>query len=35
MRMQTLQDGSKSFIVSVHEAAENFPVVLFAVGAGG
>jgi predicted dienelactone hydrolase len=35
MRTQTLQDGAEAFIVSVHEAAENFPVVLFAVGAGG
>jgi predicted dienelactone hydrolase len=35
MRMQTLQDGAESFIVSVHEVAENSPVVLFAVGAGG
>jgi predicted dienelactone hydrolase len=35
MRTQTLQDGAESFIVSVHEAAENSPVVLFAVGAGG
>ena len=35
MRMQTLQDGAESFIVSVHEAAENTPVVLFTVGAGG
>lgn len=35
MRTQTLQDGAEAFIVSVHEAAENSPVVLFAVGAGG
>jgi predicted dienelactone hydrolase len=35
MQTQTLQDGAESFIVSVHEAAENSPVVLFAVGAGG
>jgi hypothetical protein len=35
MRTQTLQDGAESFIVSVHEAAENSPVVLFSVGAGG
>jgi hypothetical protein len=35
MRTQTLQDEAESFIVSVHEAAENSPVVLFAVGAGG
>jgi len=35
MRTQTLQDGAESFIVSVHEACENSPVVLFAVGAGG
>jgi len=35
MRTQTLQDGAESFIVSVYEAAENSPVVLFAVGAGG
>lgn len=35
MRTQTLQDGAESFIVSVHEAAENSPMVLFAVGAGG
>jgi hypothetical protein len=35
VRTQTLQDGAESFIVSVHEAAENSPVVLFAVGAGG
>lgn len=35
MRTQTLQDGAEVFIVSVREAAENSPVVLFAVGAGG
>jgi hypothetical protein len=33
--VQTLQDGAESFIVSVHEAAGDLPVVLFAVGAGG
>lgn len=32
---QTLQDGSESFEVSVREAHELSPVVLFAVGAGG
>lgn len=35
MRTKTLQDGAESFKVSVHEAATNSPVVLFAVGAGG
>ena len=35
MQTQTLQDGSESFEVSVHEAARISPVVLFAVGAGG
>jgi predicted dienelactone hydrolase len=35
MQTQTLQDGSESFIISVHEAVGNFPVVIFAVGAGG
>jgi predicted dienelactone hydrolase len=35
MRTQTLQDGAESFTVSVHEAADNSPIVLFAVGAGG
>jgi predicted dienelactone hydrolase len=35
MGTQTLQDGAELFIISVHEAAENSPVVLFAVGAGG
>lgn len=35
MLTQTLQDGVESFKVSVHEAATNSPVVLFAVGAGG
>lgn len=35
MLTQTLQDGAESFKVSVHEAATNSPVVLFAVGAGG
>lgn len=35
MRTHTRQDGAEPFIVSVHKAAENSPVVLFAVGAGG
>lgn len=35
MHIQTLQDGTESFEVSVHEAKEVSPVVLFAVGAGG
>ena len=35
MQTQTLQDGSESFEVSVHEAVRISPVVLFAVGAGG
>jgi hypothetical protein len=35
MQTQTLQDGSESFEVSVHEAERISPVVLFAVGAGG
>jgi len=35
MQTQTLQDGTEIFKVSVHEAAANSPVVLFAVGAGG
>jgi predicted dienelactone hydrolase len=35
MQTRLLQDGAESFIVSVHEAAENSPVVLFSVGAGG
>ena len=34
MQTQTLQDGSESFEVSVHEAARISPVVLFAVVAG-
>lgn len=35
MHTQTLQDCSESFEVSVREAQELSPVVLFAVGAGG
>lgn len=35
MHTHTLQDESESFQVSVHEAKEFSPVVLFAVGAGG
>lgn len=35
MHMQTLQDGSASFDVSVRRAQAGSPVVLFAVGAGG
>jgi pimeloyl-ACP methyl ester carboxylesterase len=35
MRVQTLQDGTASFQVSVYEAAKTSPAVLFAVGAGG
>lgn len=35
MRTQTLQDGFETFKVSIHEAAKNSPVVLFAVGSGG
>jgi hypothetical protein len=30
-----LQDGNDSFKVSVHQAAKQSPVMLFAVGAGG
>lgn len=35
MLTRILQDGADSFKVSVHEAAMNSPVVLFAVGSGG
>ena len=35
MRTETLQDGTESFSISVHEADKNSPVVLFAVGSGG
>lgn len=35
MHMQKLQDGSASFDVSVRQAQERSPLVLFAVGAGG
>lgn len=35
MQIQTMQDGSELFEVSVREAQELSPVVLFAVGAGG
>lgn len=35
MQTKTIQDGTDSFEVSVHEAAKKSPVVLFAVGAGG
>lgn len=35
MKIETLQDGTMSFNVSVHEADTNSLVVLFAIGAGG
>lgn len=35
MQTQSLHDGAESFNVSVHEAKENAPIVLFAVGSGG
>jgi predicted dienelactone hydrolase len=35
MKTETLQDGTESFYISVHEAEKNSPVVLFAVGSGG
>ena len=35
MRLETLQDDAVPFNISVHEASQNSPVVLFAVGAGG
>ncbi|MGB7412812.1 MAG: hypothetical protein WA902_01250 [Thermosynechococcaceae cyanobacterium] len=35
MQTRTLQNGVEAFKVSVHEAAKDSPVVLFAVGAGG
>jgi pimeloyl-ACP methyl ester carboxylesterase len=35
MRTETLQDGAEPFSISVHEADNNSPVVLFAVGSGG
>ena len=35
METKTLQDGSASFQVSLHEASKSAPVVVFAAGAGG
>jgi pimeloyl-ACP methyl ester carboxylesterase len=35
MQTQSLQDGTDSFEVSMHEASKKSPVMLFAVGAGG
>jgi len=35
MKTEILQDGAEPFSISVHEADNNSPVVLFAVGSGG
>jgi len=35
MKLRKLDDGGEQFDVSVHEAEENSPVVLFAAGSGG
>jgi len=35
MQTQSLQDGTDSFEVSVHDASKKSPVILFVVGAGG
>lgn len=35
MKLETIQDGDKSFNISVHDAGSHSSVVLFAVGSGG